>query len=249
MFIKYFFDHNDNFQWASVAALIAGIGALSSLLFSFLGFLNTKKTLEQQKIMDQKKIDADIISKSRMHWVDNTKLIISRFIGNSLDLSANNVMFNQKIYQYRKKVEESSYDKKIIDDKSKTKKDREEAKKRFEYWIEVGSDKFDEDMLKRVDVINKLTKIIFQDFLLIKLNFSHNKENKEVVDLCFEINEELRKFSLSNGWNQFASEEELIKAIKRANDIRNSNGLKIDKLTELLRIYYKREWEKVKKGE
>lgn len=236
------------FQWASVAAIIAGVGAAISLIFSFLGYLNSKVSLEQQKLMDQKKIDADIISKSRMHWIDNTKVIVTTFVSNALELSANNVMFNQKILQLNSKMIQMTQYKNIMEDKNKPKKEKEEAKDIFEHWMNEGSVVFNKEMQQRVDLMSELIKKVYKDYLLIKLNFSDNEEHKSIVDLCFSINEELRKFSLENGWNQFASVVELEKALNNALKIRNSNATKINELTELLRVYYKNEWEKVKSG-
>ncbi|EGO7788316.1 hypothetical protein FKJ76_002681, partial [Enterococcus faecalis] len=46
----------------------------------------TKKNHELQKEITQKQIDADVILKSRMHWIDNTKNIASEFLIDSLKL-------------------------------------------------------------------------------------------------------------------------------------------------------------------
>lgn len=81
-----FWDHYGDFQWSSVAAAIALIGAISSAIFSWLSYNNSVKTAEKQHQLEQKKIDADIISKSRMHWIDNTKDIASEFLVDALKL-------------------------------------------------------------------------------------------------------------------------------------------------------------------
>ena len=52
---RLFFDFKGDFQWASIAAIVAVFGALASLLFSFLSYHNTKKSILIQKEMDQKK--------------------------------------------------------------------------------------------------------------------------------------------------------------------------------------------------
>lgn len=243
-----FYNSLGDFQWASVAAIIAGIGALISFVFSFLGYLNSRKTLEHQKVIDQKKIDADIISKSRMHWIDNTKVLFSRFLTNAIDLSAENVMFNEKILQLNLKYEEAQALMKIKEDKTAKYDDRKQAAEELDYWINEGEKNFNEDMASRVSRINVLMKNIHEDYTLIKLNFSNNEENNDIVKLIYEIYEELRVFSLNNGWNQFSSSIELRTAINKAQNIRNSSSKKVEKLVELLRNYYKKEWEKVKKG-
>lgn len=207
------------------------------------------ENIAHQNKWEQKKIDADIISKSRMHWIDSTKIIMTRFISNALELSAANVMFNQKIVQHNQNLAVINAAKKASETTSLTKRERKEAQSVVTDWEERGSEVFDVDMKERVDRINFLTKEVYQDFILIKLNFSDNEENNKIVNLSFEINEELRKFSLSNGWNQFSSLEELQKAVNKAISIRNSNSRKVESLADLLREYYKKEWEKVKVGE
>ncbi len=245
---KLFFDINGNFQWASIAAIVAGFGALVSLLFSFLSFHNTKKSMLIQKEMDQKKIDADIISKSRMHWIDNTKMITSTFITDSLSLGANMRMFTQKIVQYNGiRIEMSELQEKSVNKKI-PQAERNKAKEVSQHWIDEGSKIFNKDMEERSDEINELLKRTSNNFMLIKLNFSNNEENNQIVDLAFKIYEGLRRHSLTMGWDQLASEEYLIQSLRKTEKIFQENSLNAEKFTELLRDYYKREWEKVKTG-
>lgn len=245
---RLFFDSHGDFQWASIAAIVAGLGALVSLIFSYLSYRNTKKSMLIQKEMDQKKIDADIISKSRMHWIDNTKMITSTFITDSLSLGANFKMFTEKIVQHNgilidmKNLREMSMNKKI------PQSERNKAKEDYEHWINEGSKIFNQDMQNRVDEINDLLKKNSNSYMLIKLNFSNNDENNEVVRLASEIYEGLKRHSLKAGWNQFASEEDLILSLQNTDRIFKENSLNAEKFTELLRDYYKREWEKVKIG-
>lgn len=46
--LDWFFDSNNNFQWISITALTAG----GSLIFSYLNFINSKKTIEQHKELE-----------------------------------------------------------------------------------------------------------------------------------------------------------------------------------------------------
>ncbi|WP_427813521.1 hypothetical protein ACQKTA_09095 [Enterococcus sp. 22-H-5-01] len=245
---KIFFDFNGDFQWASVAAVIAGVGAIISLVFSFLSYRNTKKSMLIQKEMDQKKIDADIISKSRMSWMDNAKKITAQFLNDSLSLSAQFVMFNEKILQYNQNNSDAVAAKKSSENMSLPKRKREEARDYYSHWKNKGSVIFDEDMIKRVENINDLLNRLFDNYIMIKLNFSNNTENNKIVSIVFSIEEELRIFSLRNGWNQFSEKKELIKSIEEAKRIRDNSAKKVNELTEILRDYYKKEWEKVKLG-
>lgn len=245
---KLFFDINGDFQWASIAAIVAAFGALVSLLFSFLSFHNTKKSMLIQKEMDQKKIDADIISKSRMHWIDNTKTITSTFITDSLSLGANMRMFTQKIVQLnRKRIEMTELRKKSVNKKI-PQAERNKAREISQHWVDEGSKIFNKDMGERTDEINELLKKVSNNFMLIKLNFSNNDENNKIVDLAFEIYEGLRRHSLTAGWDQMANEEELIQSLRVTEKIFRENSLNAERFTELLRDYYKKEWEKVKIG-
>lgn len=45
---------------------------------------------------NQKKIDADLVSKSRMEWMNETKKLISEFLMDSQMIMANLVMFHEK---------------------------------------------------------------------------------------------------------------------------------------------------------
>lgn len=227
-----FFNLKGEFQWSSIAALVALVGALTSIIFSILGYINTKKSLLHQEKMDQKKIDADIISKSRMHWIDNIKIISSQFITESLALGAHYKMFIEKIYQYNKLQE-------LLKSENK-------EKKKIEIKNELKT--FDKEMLERVDIINNLLSELSKNNLLINLNFSSNSEHKQIIQLVTRMYNRLRAVSL-NGWIQFYEERELNQQLENINKVFQHNSKDAESLTNNLRDYYKKEWEKVKKGE
>lgn len=64
-----FYNSLGDFQWASVAAIVAAIGACVSFMFSLLSYLNSRKSLKHQINIDQKKIDADLKAKARIDWI------------------------------------------------------------------------------------------------------------------------------------------------------------------------------------
>lgn len=227
-----FFNLKGEFQWSSVAALVALLGALTSIIFSTLGYLNSRKSLLHQEKMDQKKIDADIISKSRMHWIDNVKIISSQFITDSLYLGAHYKMFIEKVYQYNQLNELFV---------SETKE-----KKKLEIRKELKS--FDEEMKNRVDVINNLLSEVSKNHLLMKLNFSSNSEHHQIMQLTTKMYDRLRDVSM-NGWVQFYEEKDLEIQLKNIYTVFQQNSNDAESLTNNLRDYYKKEWEKVKKGE
>lgn len=69
-----FFDAEGTFQWASVAAIAAVLGAIFSAIFSLLGYVNTIKSLNQQKI------DASLKSSARIQWINDVRKISSELI-------------------------------------------------------------------------------------------------------------------------------------------------------------------------
>lgn len=230
--MQIFFNLKGEFQWASIAAIVALIGSLTSIIFSTLGYFNSKRSLIIQKNMDQKKIDADIISKSRMHWIDNSKSITSQFITDALMLGAQYKMFIEKIKQY-------NILKKHIEIEVKEKK-KVEARRDLK--------KFDKEMIERVDKINNSLNDVSKNHLLIKLNFSNNFEHEQILNLVTTMYERLRKVSL-NGWVQYYDDKDLEKQLNNIIKVFHDNSLDAESLTNSLRDYYKKEWIKVKKGE
>lgn len=85
--------------------------------------------------------------------------------------------------------------------------------------------------------------------MLLKLNFSDNDENNQIIELVKEIHEDLRKTSLLDSWIQTEDPEIIMQSIARNEKSRDSNALKTNELVQLLRVYYKKEWEKVKLGQ
>lgn len=251
MWGKIFFDNNGIFMWSSIAAIIALLGSVTSTLFSWLSYSNSKKTAESQRKMEQKKIDADIISKSRMHWIDSTKDISSEFMTNSLRLGSLNVTYAEQNQIYRDKVSKISMIKNRLNDpsiKSKSPEIYQELKDVVEHWINIGNDKFNQQMYKLQDNLNESMEENKKTYLLIVLNFSNNEENLPIIQLAKEIHEELRKLSLSIMVLQNESNSTLQSKIKEIAQIRDDNVVKVNRLAELLRDYYKKEWEKVKSG-
>lgn len=73
MLSNMFFDYKGDFVWASIAAIVASMGAIGSIIFSYLGYKNTKEMSERQQVMEQKKIDADIKAKARIKWIEDVR--------------------------------------------------------------------------------------------------------------------------------------------------------------------------------
>ncbi|MEG7636849.1 hypothetical protein SQQ66_00420 [Enterococcus casseliflavus] len=243
-----FYDVHGDFIWSSVAAIVAAVGAVISFVFSLLSFLNTRKMGIKQNILEQKKIDADIISKSRMHWIDSTKEIVTSFLNASLKLSSSYVMFSEKIKQYNEYNIRAANFKALSNDKKISHTDRKKYKDIYEQWEIQDKVNFDLDMKSRVDDLNNTLEILKKEFMLIKLNFSNNEENNKIVKLAEEIHENLRKYSLKSSWMQFDSANVVDSNIQQSRQMRDDVAIEVNKLIVMLRDYYKKEWEKVKAG-
>lgn len=73
MWGRIFFDNNGIFIWSSIAAIIALFGSVTSIIFSWLSYSNSKKIAESQRKMEQKKIDADLKAKARIKWIEDVR--------------------------------------------------------------------------------------------------------------------------------------------------------------------------------
>ena len=203
---------------------------------------------EFERNITKQKINADIISKSRMHWMDETKEIATEFLNTSLSLGSQITMFAEKCLQYRNYINEYELMKLKSNDKGIPAKERNQAKEMYEAWKNEDQSSFSKDMIKRSEAINNAMEINKKNYMLLRLNFSDNGENNEIINLAKEIHEDLRKASLSISWMQFDSLNIQEEKIKKTRSSRDKNALMINELVDLLRGYYKREWEKVKLG-
>ena len=210
----------------------------------------TKKNHELQKEITQKQIDADVILKSRMHWIDNTKNIASEFLIDSLKLvtlNANLVEHYYKITALRElqhnnslKLKEKDLD---TDEKEKATKIKKTVEKEILAYKEIVSQ-------SNIQV-NELIYRTSKNNTLLLLNFSNNIKNNEIIDLVKFINSNLRIITNKTkelevlvgdenvNWNMKIEESTARKIIINK---------KVDELTLKLRDYYKKEWEKVKEG-
>lgn len=239
---KIFFNSSGDFQWASVAALFALIGTIVSAIFSSLSHNNSKKTMVIQKEMNQQKIDADIISKSRMHWMDNAKIITSDFITIALNLGANFKMFKEKVIQF------NNISSRIVFLEKKGNSHLSKIEKEEYTELKNGINLLNNEMQTRVNTINTLLESLAKNFLLIKLNFTKNVEHQNILDSAEKIYNRLRKHSLNDGWIQFGTDKELKKSLQNTNLIFKENSEDTEILTTELSNYFKKEWEKVKQG-
>lgn len=194
----------------------------------------------QLKKLEQKKINADIISKSRMQWINETKKLTSDFLNDSSFLLAQITLFCEKNLQI------SVYNEELLKlNKAKKSASVTNQIKNLESLI----DTIDQQQLENIGALNDLLEKMSRSRFLIKLQFSNNEENKSIVDKVENITDSIRDFTLNTRWAQYSSLEEKKKLAKLSITLRENKQKEIEELVEILRGYYKKEWEKVKKGE
>ncbi|MEX1474826.1 hypothetical protein AB3H85_00895 [Enterococcus sp. C78] len=171
-----------------------------------------EKMKEKQFEMEQKKIDADIIAKSRISWIDTTKEILSEFINDVEKFFPHLIEVLQRV----KDLEDDMIDK--------------------DMQIEIN---------KLFDQVSQHLDIIHKNSMLIKLNFSDSEEHAPIIDVIDRIVYEINFSSNYRDENRSEiTERELNSALDKKSEVFNETK----RLVQLLRVYYKNEWEKVKLG-
>lgn len=218
---------------ALAAAIISAVGILIQIIMAVYNNNQLKK-------LEQKKIDADIISKSRMQWINETRKLVSDFMNDASLLLAQITLFcekNVQVSEYCVKldnIEMSKNTNKVMDDI-----------KQLEKLIDI----VDQQQVVNVAALNGLQEKMSRSRLLIKLQFSDNKENNLIVEKVESITNYIRIFILKSTWSQDFSLKDKKKLVGESIALRESEQKEIEELVEILREYYKKEWEKVKSGE
>ncbi|WP_144594445.1 hypothetical protein [Priestia flexa] len=71
MFADIFYDVEGNFQWTSITAIVALIVGIVSTCISI---YNNKKTLETQREMNKSNFKGNVVSKSRIEWIQEVRM-------------------------------------------------------------------------------------------------------------------------------------------------------------------------------
>lgn len=93
--VNIFYDNSNNFQWASIAALIALIG---SIISAGISWYNNGKTIATQKQMSKENLDlqeklnksnfkGNVVSKSRIEWIQEVRKLSVAFISSFYNLA------------------------------------------------------------------------------------------------------------------------------------------------------------------
>lgn len=114
-----------------------------------------EKQNEFEKNMTKQKIDADIISKSRIHWMDETKQIATEFLNTSLSLGSLSTLFAQNSLRYRQYEVRCEHMKEVSKDTKLPSKQRKSAKEIYEAWENGDRANFVKKMNENSKLINE----------------------------------------------------------------------------------------------
>lgn len=231
--------------WVPFGGTIAGI-----LVNIYINYRQTKKNEELQKEITQKQIDADVILKSRIHWIDSTKNIASEFLIDSLKLvtlNANLIEHYRNITTCRE-LEHRNFLK--LKENNLSSEDKETATK-LKKTIEKAILDYREIVRQSNTQVNELIYQTSKNNTLLLLNFSNNIENNEIIKLVESINSKLRIITNETKKIEILVGDEKVNweiKIEESTARKKVINKEVDELTLKLRDYYKKEWEKVKAG-
>lgn len=237
-----FFNNAGEFQWLSITAIGSLLGVLIATFFSV---YSNRKTLYNQKIANQenlkmqkelndKNIEANIISKARIEWIQSVRDDVSEYIA---------IIYNMHAYAYSlTEMMESIHDDKQYLKELKRQENKGFAPKvEYQVFIEERGDLYKKSLNK---IARTHEDINFNNFKLLELSnkiilkFSDNEEHKKIEETVIWFPLRTRDFK-----------EEIKKEnYKEAEKILSEFNSHVLSMRNLFREYFKQEWE-VAKGE
>lgn len=206
---------------------------------------------EFQEKLTQKQIKADVILKSRLHWIDNTKSIASEFLIDVLRIVTLDALLVNKYISIKiwRDVEQKNISSIQSDNTNSDDKD-------FKINFDIKAKKIIDDQIESISKINnEINDLMYKtskEYTLLLLNFSENDENNNIIKSIKAINNDLRRVTRKVEEAQSSFGDDNVDWIKINNSVSNEKAAinqKVEELTIILRDYYKKEWEKVKAGE
>ncbi|MGM0293151.1 MULTISPECIES: class 1 fructose-bisphosphatase [Enterococcus] len=206
---------------------------------------------EFQEKLTQKQIKADVILKSRLHWIDNTKSIASEFLIDVLRIVTLDALLVNKYISIKiwRDVEQKNISSIQSDNTNSDDKD-------FKINFDIKAKKIIDDQIESISKINnEINDLMYKtskEYTLLLLNFSENDENNNIIKSIKAINNDLRRVTTKVEEAQSSFGDDNVDWIKINNSISSEKAAinqKVEELTIILRDYYKKEWEKVKAGE
>lgn len=152
-------------------AIIAAFGALTGAYFSYQSLNNSRKTLEQQKILGEQSIDANIIANARIKWIQEVRKLVSKIYSDleSFQINSNSNQLSES-NEFMFKLNELLL---YFGDDSGNQPER----------VNDGNNKKIIDMIdsikESIRLINKTKSDLEKNIQLLKSNYIYIKEEEE----------------------------------------------------------------------
>lgn len=221
-------NEHDRLNWVGLSA----IGVMLSYV------INSK--------FNRDKLRADLVSQSRMKWLDNVKEITTTFIKDVNLFNAKYIIFLNKVFIYNEDKEQLRKSQEDYYLKLKRKEETHQLEIRNIEILEERFNVIDKECGKLSDELNDILYRLIKNCLLIEMNFGKENEDVEIIKLCKEITKELSCFVVKT--SNIQSEPNVSKLAIESESRSEKHEDKLEKLASILKDYYKTEWEKVKKG-
>lgn len=197
---------------------------VASMVTVYSSYVANERTNRINQEMNQKKIDADIIAKSRIHWIETTQEITALFLSNTQGIIAylDSIRTNTIVY------------------KDNLKKEAEGNR-----WLAKEKNNMDIYIKTCTEEVNSLMTDNYKLLYNIRLKFSPTEEHEEIFNKSECIYISLTDVIKSISESEFDFEE--------SNDCLKEEFESIAENTRKMAVtfsrYFKNEWEKAKKGE
>lgn len=209
---------------AIIVGVIAFLGVLLQLIISY---RTNKKNQRFQEIWEQNKIDADIISKSRIEWLGQARKFATEIQSESLEMLLTGVSVVELFYAI---VSLEDNQQNLNDE------DYKERKKTMKIELESVHNKFLNAKYKSIKAVNSF-----------KLLFGTNPENDEIIKAAMDIiykTYEMNELILKCNKNL----NDLQRDLNKSKIIFSEGERAQNKFSNTCRRYFHKEWTKAKQG-
>ncbi|MCC4310738.1 hypothetical protein [Carnobacterium maltaromaticum] len=237
-----FLNNAGEFQWLSISAIGSFVGVLIATFFSLRSnkkTINNQKTvneesLKMQRELNEKNIEANIISKARIEWIQSVRNDVAEYIAVIYSIHAH-------AYQFMKDDELISEDRRFLKEQNRILDEEDDYTKDYEHFMLEHGDSYK----YRVNKLSKSKeKIDIDNFKILEfaekiiLKFSDNEEHKKIEEIVMWFPLRTKDFKDKIKEEKHGESEEIL------NEFNNH----VFMMRNIFREYFKQEWE-VAKGE
>ncbi|MEB7746526.1 hypothetical protein NGB19_06940 [Staphylococcus equorum] len=228
-------------------ALVVSIG--SAIIGWYLTLFSNKKRMIHEKEINDMKLKADVVVKSRMEWIEKVRELSSDFIILHTELS-------NTISNYRYTVEKTNENNEITEEIINEVNNLETINPNT-----IEEKKYIEKKMTTLNTrLEKLIKTSEENFKFsTELHLKFKEEERELYKLLFLFKTYFPAINSKNKINKEHTEiiKLMTKSIQLITDYSSSDNLKNEELakeyildfSDKISLYFKKEWEKVKRIE